>query len=296
MESIMRARTERVRTAGWIGLLVNLGLAAFKLAAGWLGHSQAVMADAIHSLTDIATDLVVILGVRYWSAPADEGHPHGHRRIETLTTIFIGLTVATAAVGISWEAIRSFGGPTHPPTGVAFIAAVFSIVVKEGLYQWTSRVGSEVSSSALVANAWHHRTDALSSIPVAAAVGLAMVNHRFVVLDQIGALVVGVFILHASFRIIRPALDQLIDAGAPPRQKAAIEELALEVDGVIAAHALRTRFVGSALAVDLHVEVDPELNVAQGFEIATSVKKTLVDRGPNVADVMVQIEPARDLR
>jgi cation diffusion facilitator family transporter len=286
-------RVSHVRFAGWVGLVVNLGLACFKLAAGALGHSQAVMADAVHSLTDTATDIVVILGVRYWSAPADENHPHGHRRLETLVTAFIGFIVAAAAVGIGWDAISSFGKPTHPPTVVALVAAVASIIVKEGLYHWTSRVGRKTGSAALAANAWHHRTDALSSIPVAAAVGLAMFDHRLAVLDQIGAIVVAVFVLHASFRIIRPAFDQLMDAGAPPGQREELERLALEVEGVLAAHALRTRYVGSELAVDLHIEVDPELSVADGFEIANRVKRELTERGPSVADVMVQIEPIK---
>ena len=293
MKITMTADAERVRYAGWVGLLVNLGLGAFKLAAGWLGHSQAVMADAIHSLTDTATDIAVILGVRYWSALADEGHPYGHRRLETLVTIVIGFVVAAAAIGIGWDAIRSFGQPTHPPTSVALIAALISIVVKEGLYQWTARVARRAGSAALKANAWHHRTDALSSVPVAAAVAVAIFDHRLAVVDQIGALVVSIFVLHAAIRIVRPALDQLIDAGAPRSQRQALERLALEVDGVLAAHALRTRYVGSELAVDLHVEVEPTLTVAEGFAIASRVKHELRERGPGVADVMVQIEPKR---
>jgi cation diffusion facilitator family transporter len=284
----------QIRLAGWTGLVVNVALALIKLAAGWLGHSQAVMADAVHSLTDISTDIVVILGVRYWTAPADAEHPHGHRRLETLVTVFIGLVVAAAAIGIGWDAVRTFGRPIHPPTAIALAAAILSIAVKETLFQWTARLSQETASAALAANAWHHRTDALSSIPVAAAVAVAMIDHRLAVVDRIGALVVAVFILHAAIRIIRPALDQLIDAGAPPGQRERLEALALEVEGVQSAHALRTRYVGSELAVDLHVEVEPELSVAEGFEIANRVKRELMDQGPGVADVMVQIEPHED--
>ena len=281
----------QVRYAGWIGLVVNLSLAAVKLAAGLLGHSQAVVADAIHSLTDTVTDVALILGVRYWSAPADERHPHGHRRFETLVTVFIGLVVAAAAVGIGWDAITSFGQPSHPPSTIALVAALLSIGIKEALYHWTLRMGKKIDSPALVANAWHHRTDALSSVPVAIAVAVAMVDHRLAVVDQIGALVVAVFVLHASFRIIRPALDQLVDAGAPTAHRRELERLALEVDGVLAAHALRTRYIGSELAVDIHIEVDANLSVADGFAIARQVKNDLLGRGPKVADVVVQIEP-----
>jgi cation diffusion facilitator family transporter len=283
-----------VRRAGWVGLVVNLGLAAFKLAAGVVGHSQAVVADAVHSLSDTATDLALIFGVRYWSAPADERHPHGHRRFETLITVFIGLIVAAAAVGIGWEAVSSFGKPSHPPSTVALVAAVASIAVKEALYHWTRRIAKRTRSSALVANAWHHRTDALSSIPVAVAVGVAIFDHRLAVVDQIGALIVGIFVLHAAIRIIRPALDQLVDTAAPTDQRREIEEIALAVDGVRSAHALRTRYVGSELAVDLHLEVDGDLTVAEGFDIALTVKRNLLERGPDIADVVVQIEPHED--
>ena len=287
----MSSRISDIRFAGWIGLLVNLVLAAAKLIAGVLGHSQAVVADAIHSLSDTVTDVALILGVRYWSAPADERHPHGHRRFETLITVFIGLMVAAAAVGIGWEAISSFGRPSHPPSIFALIASLVSIGTKEALYRWSLKVGRQTGSSALVANAWHHRTDALSSIPVAIAVAIAMVDHRLAVVDQIGALVVSVFVLHAAFRIIRPALDELVDAGAPSAHRKELERLALDVDGVRAAHALRTRYIGSELAVDVHVEVDADLSVADGFEIARRVKRDLLQRGPDVADVIVQIEP-----
>ena len=263
----MDSRVSQMRFAGWMGLVVNLALAAAKLSAGLLGHSQAVVADAVHSLSDTVTDIALILGVRYWSAPADERHPHGHRRFETLVTVFIGLMVAAAAVGIGWEAVTSFGRPSHPPSIIALAAALLSIGVKEALYRWTAKMGRKTGSSALVANAWHHRTDALSSVPVAIAVSIAMIDHRLAVVDQIGAIVVAIFVLHAAIRIIRPALDELVDAGAPRAHRKELERLALEVAGVRAAHALRTRYIGSELAVDVHIEVDAELSVADGLSL-----------------------------
>lgn len=293
-DETMTSRISRIRRAGWVGLVVNLALTAVKLAAGLVGHSQAVIADAIHSLSDIVTDIALILGVRYWSAPADDRHPHGHRRFETLITVFIGLMVAAAAVGIAWDAVRSLGGPSHPPSIIALAAALLSIGVKEALYRWTVKIGERTGSPALVANAWHHRTDALSSVPVAIAVSIAMIDHRLAVIDQIGAVVVAVFVLHAAFQIIRPALDELVDAGAPSAHRRELERLALDVEGVRAAHALRTRYIGSELAVDVHVEVDADLSVAEGFAIAREVRRDLMKRGPNVADVVVQIEPHVD--
>lgn len=283
-----------MRRAGWVGLVCNLGLAGAKAAAGVLGHSHAVLADAVHSLSDLATDFAIIFGVRFWSAPADENHPHGHGRIETLITVAIGLALAAVAVGMGVRAIRGLQqGVETPPTGIALAAAVLSIAVKEVLYRWTAAVGRRVRSSATVANAWHHRSDALSSVPAAAAVAVAMVDPEWAVVDRVGAVVVCLLILQASWRILKPAVEQLIDRGAPAADRRRIEKLALEVDGVESAHAVRTRYVGAELSVDLHVEVDGALSVAEGHAIATAVRRRLVEEGPDVADAVVQIEPCQ---
>ena len=284
--------TSKVRRVGWVGLVCNLLLAAAKAVAGVLGHSQAVLADALHSLTDSVTDIAVILGVRYWSAPADDDHPHGHGRIETLVTVVIGLAVGAVAVGMGVEAIRGLREESRfVPSGIALVVSLASILGKEILYQWTARVGREVRSPALVANAWHHRSDAISSIPAALAVGFALINPEWAVVDSVGAVVVCLLILQASWKILRPAVDQLIDAGAPAEERRQIEELAVQVDGVEAAHAVRTRYVGADLAVDLHVEVDGGLSVGEGHTIAVAVRQKLVDDGPNVVDAVVQVEP-----
>jgi cation diffusion facilitator family transporter len=288
----MTSASSRVSRVGWVGLLCNLALAAAKAAAGILGHSQAVLADALHSLTDSVTDIAVILGVRYWTAPADEDHPHGHGRIETLITVVIGLAIGAVAIGMGIQAIRGLRhAPELAPSGIALVVALISIAVKEILYRWTARVGREVRSPALVANAWHHRSDAISSIPAAVAVAVTLIDPEWAVVDRVGAVVVCLLILQASWRILRPALDQLIDAGAPAADRRRIEELALQVDGVEAAHAVRTRFVGADLAVDLHVEVDGGLSVAEGHVIAVAVRRKLLEDGPNVNDAVVQIEP-----
>jgi len=290
----MTSASSKVSRVGWVGLLCNLALAAAKAAAGILGHSQAVLADALHSLTDSVTDIAVILGVRFWTAPADEDHPHGHGRIETLITVVIGLIVGAVAVAMGVQAIRGLRhDPGTVPTAVALVVALVSIVVKEVLYRWTAKVGREVRSPALEANAWHHRSDAISSIPAAVAVAVTLIDPGWAVVDRVGAVVVCLLILQASWRILRPALDQLIDAGAPAADRRRIEELALQVDGVEAAHAVRTRYVGADLAVDLHVEVDGGLSVGEGHSIAVAVRRKLIEEGPNVIDALVQIEPHR---
>ena len=290
----MTTASSRVSRVGWVGLLCNLVLAAAKAAAGILGHSQAVLADALHSLTDSVTDIAVILGVRFWTAPADEDHPHGHGRIETLITVVIGLIVGAVAVGMGVQAIRGLRhDPGTAPTAIALVVALVSIAVKEVLYRWTAKVGREVRSPALEANAWHHRSDAISSIPAAVAVAVTLIDPGWAVVDRVGAVVVCLLILQASWRILRPALDQLIDAGAPASDRGRIEELALQVDGVEAAHAVRTRYVGADLAVDLHVEVDGGLSVGEGHAVAVAVRRKLIEEGPNVIDALVQIEPHR---
>jgi cation diffusion facilitator family transporter len=289
-----RNAVSRVRQVGWVGLLINLLLAAAKAAAGIFGHSQAVLADALHSLTDAVTDIAVILGVRYWSAPADEDHPHGHGRIETLVTVMIGIAIGAVAVGMGIEAIRGLRHqPESNPAGIALGVALLSIAVKEVLYRWTAAVGREVGSPALEANAWHHRSDAISSIPAAVAVTVSIIDPEWAVVDRVGAVVVCLLILQASWRILRPSIDQLIDAAAPIGDRRRIEEIALTVDGVEAAHAVRTRYIGAQLAVDLHVEVDGGLGVGEGHAIAVAVRRAIVEKGPNVVDAVVQIEPHR---
>ena len=290
-ESAYRA----VRRVGWIGLLVNLLLAAAKAAAGILGHSQAVLADALHSLSDSVTDVAVILGVRYWTAPADEDHPHGHGRIETLITVIIGLAVGLVAVGMGWRAVLGLehAGSAVQPAPITLVVALISIVVKEILYRWTVGVGRKLGSPALVANAWHHRSDAISSIPAATAVAITLVEPSWAFIDRVGAVIVCLFILQAAWRILHPAVNQLIDAAAPSEDRRRIEKLAREVEGVEAAHAVRTRYVGAKLAVDLHIEVDAGLSVEEGHAIALKVRRRLIDKGPDVVDAIVQIEPCR---
>ena len=287
-----KSTAAQVRHVGWVGLIVNLLLSALKMAAGIVGHSHAVVADAVHSLSDVVTDFAVIAGVHFWTKPADEDHPHGHQRIETLVTVVIGLFLSVVAVGLAWDAIN---GGRYPdgvaPTPIALGAALVSIVFKEALYWWTAAEGRRLDSPALVANAWHHRSDALSSVPAAIAVAVAVIDPRLAFVDRIGAVAVCVIILYAGWKIIAPALAQLVDTAAPADERHRLEEVAMSVDGVRGAHGLRTRYVGSKLAVDLHVAVDPDLSVEQGHRIAEAVKRALIEDGPKVHDVLVKVEP-----
>lgn len=283
---------QRVRRATWVGLFCNVVLAIGKIAAGIIGGSAAVVADGVHSVSDLVSDLALLIGTLFWDQPPDERHPHGHRRIETLVTAGIGLSLAGVGIGMAWDAATHFNkpGPGHV-TAVALYAALASVIIKEWLYHWTLKQGKMAQSPALIANAWHHRSDAFSSIPAVLAVGTALLNPRLGWVDRVGVLLICGFILKAAWQIFHPALQQLIDAGAPPEVRDRLGELALEVDGVRNAHALRTRYMGAQLAVDLHLEVDKDLSVGDGFEIARSVRSHLLENGPNVGDVIVQVEP-----
>lgn len=281
-----------VRQVTWVGLVVNVMLAALKLVCGVLGHSQAVVADSVHSITDCATDVAILVGVRFWIKPPDDCHPHGHRRIETVVTVLIGVSLAGVAVGLGYRAVTTLLAPNGGTPGwIALVAAGVSIVAKETLYRWTALVGRRVKSSALVANAWHHRSDAFSSVPAFIAVGGALLMPGWNWLDHLGAIVVSLFILHSAVKILRPAYNELIDAGAPVMVRDELAALAAGVPGVREVHGVRTRFLGERLHVDLHVQVDPQLTVQQGHDIGGAVKYKLLHEGPDVADVLVHLEP-----
>lgn len=288
-------RTGYIRKVTLIGLIVNLLLFGFKLTAGLVGASQAVVADAVHSLSDCTTDVAVIVGAHYWNQPADKTHPYGHARLETLVTIFIGVILLIAALGLGWNGIETLHEKhPKPPGWIALIAAGVSIACKECLYRWTAWAGRRVKSTALTANAWHHRTDALSSVPVVFAVGAAVIVPDWTFLDHLGAVVVSLFIFHAALKIIWPGIQELIDSGAPAETYEKIRALALQNPRVWEVHKIRTRYVSRSLQVDLHVHVDGQLTVSEGHDIAGDVKRRILMQGPDVVDVVVHVEPASE--
>lgn len=282
-----------IRRVTWIGLVVNIIISALKLAVGTLGSSQAVVADGVHSLSDMTTDIAVLVGVRFWSPPADECHPYGHRRIETMVTLGIGVALALVALGIAYRGIATVRDEHIVQPGViALIGALVSIVAKEILYRWTVSVGKRIKSSALVANAWHHRSDALSSLPAALAVTLAVISPAMSFVDHLGAVIVALFILHASWKIMKPALAELSDRGAPAGVRAHICKVAAGTGGVKDVHALRTRRVGPGIFVDMHITVDAGMTVLQGHDVSEAVKRRVQEQVPDVIDVVVHLEPS----
>ncbi|MGM0452233.1 MAG: cation diffusion facilitator family transporter [Thermodesulfobacteriota bacterium] len=286
-----------IRRVTWWGFFGNIALSVFKIIAGIFGHSQSLVADGIHSVTDTVTDLAVIVGSYIWSKPADQSHPYGHKRLETTVSIFIGVFLFAAGIGIGWKSLASIDDRhIHHPTMIALIAAVVSIFTKEGLFQWTRLVGKRVNSVSLTANAWHHRIDAFSSIPVVVAVAAAIVNPAWHILDHAAAFLVAGLVCYAASRIVLSGFKELVDQGAPREVCEEIREIAMTNPKVRQVHDIRTRYTGNRLHVDLHVVVDSGLTVYAAHQVAGDCKARILEKGPNVVDVVVHIEPMESAR
>ncbi len=273
-------------------LLLNLLLSAVKLIVGLVGNSQALVADGMHSLSDCASDIGILVGVRFWSAPADEEHPFGHWRIEALVTIAMGLSLTGIAIALvlrAWHTVQ--GGTQTPPSWFTLLAALLTIALKEWMYRWTIRQAEHHHSSALAANAWHQRSDALSSIPAAAAITGAIAYPEVAFLDPLGALVVSGFVLYAALRILQKACADIMDESLPRAQRKEIADVVLATEGVTGTHEIRTRRVGPGFYLDLHVLVPGHLTVQHGHDIAETVRTALLARTFRLLDVVVHIEP-----
>ncbi len=288
----MNSKEKEIRKVTWVGFVINVFLSIVKIIAGIFGQSQAVLADGIHSLSDTSTDIAVIAGSYFWSRPPDSGHPYGHQRIETIVSIFIGVVLFAAGAGIGFEAMRTMRQPpSNPPGWIALAASIISIICKEALYQWTAGAGKRIKSLALSANAWHHRLDAISSIPVLIAVGMAILWPSWHLIDTVGALFVSLLILYAASKILFTGFGELIDAGAPMELCERIKAIALQNPSVHQVHGIRTRYTGSSLQVDLHVVVDGAMTVYESHQVAEDIEGRILNEGPDVVDVLAHIEP-----
>jgi cation diffusion facilitator family transporter len=293
-----RLRSHEILYVAWVGFWLNLALSAFKITAGILGNSRAVVADGVHTLSDLITDIALLVCVRFWMAPPDHSHPYGHKRLESLVSFAISVLLVIVAIGIAWEALGRIGRQEDTVGSVlALFAALSSVVCKELLYHWTAKKGRVLKSDALAANAWHHRSDALSSIPVCIAVAVAMWFPAWAVVDLIGAIVVAVFILYAACKICLSAVRVLMDGGTDAAMLEKISEYAKRTPGVKGVHDLRTRFVGQGLQIDLHACIDADITVGQGNEIAHALEDSLYTAdaaayiGVEIFDVLVHIDP-----
>ena len=285
---------KNIEKVTWIGLWANVILALIKLAMGITGRSQAVVADALHSFSDTGSDLVILFGVRYWTAPPDACHPFGHQKIESFVTFSISLILLGVAAGIGYNAIISLMHPVatklHP---MVILAPVLSLIVKEILFRITYTAGVKNRASSLKANAWHHRTDALSSIPVLVAVTAGLINPKLAFLDPVGAILVSIFIIKAGLGILGGGIAELVDAGMSQQEMARMRTLIENTPHVRGVHRLRSRKTGGAFYIDLHLVVDGRITVQQGHDISGAVKKTLMENKPNIIEVMIHLEPVQ---
>ena len=286
------AEKDKIRNITLLGLLANILLSGVKFALGIMGNSQAVVADALHSFSDTSSDFVILFGVKYWTAPADDCHPFGHQKIESFVTITIGLILMGVAIGIGYNAILSLMTPSKASLNwVVIIGPLLSFIVKEIMFRLTYRVGIETNSSSVKANAWHHRTDALSSIPVLVAVVATLINPKLAFLDQVGAIIVSVFIIKVGLDILFSSVSELLDAGMPQHELIAIENTIMTIPDVKGAHRIRSRKIAGSFYLDLHLEVEGSMTVTAGHNISETVKEILLEKNSRIIDVMVHLEP-----
>jgi len=286
------SKEKQIRKVSWIGLVINIILSLIKIVAGIYGKSQAVFADGIHSIFDTATDIAIIIGSYFWSKPPDSSHPYGHKRLETIVSISIGVVLFLAGAGIGMEAVSTLHEKNHiQPGWMALLAAILSIITKEILYQWTAATGKRVKSLALSANAWHHRIDAISSIPVLIAVGVSILWPSLNFIDGVGAIIVSLLIFYTALKIIIIGFTELLDVGAPREICEQIKTIALKNSSVHQVHGLRTRYAGSCIQVDLHAVVDGSMTVFESHQVSEDIERRILKEGPDVVDVVVHIEP-----
>lgn len=293
--SIEARRYAVTRKVTLIGTAVDAGLGALKLVAGWFAQSQALIADGVHSLSDLATDLIVIIAARKAGEEADEDHPYGHGRFETLATVVLGLSLIAVGAGLAFDAVRRMLEPELllTPAPWAIWAAVVSVFAKEAIYQYTIRQARKIRSKLLEANAWHSRSDAISSLVVIAGLLGTMAGLEYV--DAVAAIVVAWMIGRIGWDFALHSVRELVDTGLDEETVASIRETIMTVDGVGALHELRTRRMGSSALVDVHIILaNPRVSVSEGHQLSEAVRHRVMQRIDDIADVMVHIDPEDD--
>lgn len=288
------SRYREIRWVTLVGSAIDLALGLLKLLFGYLANSQALIADGVHSLSDLATDFMVLFAAKHGSRDADESHPYGHGRFETLATVALGIALILVAIGIAWDAIERLFHPEEllQPGVWALVVAVVSVFSKEWIYHYTMRLAKKLKSSMLKANAWHSRTDAISSIVVVIGVGGTMAGLEY--LDSVAAVLVGAMVAKIGWDLAWQSVHELVDTALDPERVEVIRKEILSVGGVRELHMLRTRMMGGDALVDVHVIVDPKLSVSEGHYIGEKVRKRLIDEVEEVSDVMVHVDPEND--
>lgn len=292
-----RQRTESAVRVTWIGFFVNFVLSCGKIAAGFFGRSSAMIADGIHSFSDFVTDLVVIVFVKIAGKGRDERHQYGHGKFETLATLIISLLLLFVAIGLFYDGITKVsdsikGAILDKPSYLALIAALVSILTKEWLYRITAREGKKTNNQAVIANAWHHRSDAFSSIGTFIGIAGAMfLGDKWRVLDPIACIIVSLLILKVGIDLMKPAFSELLESSLPVETEEEIGRIIMAVDGVKRYHNLKTRKSGNYFIIDVHIKVDPTITIVAAHDIATNVEYSIKNRWGSATQVMVHTEP-----
>lgn len=292
-------REDEIARVTLTGSVVNLLLVGLKAVAGVAGHSAAMISDAVHSLSDFVTDIVVLVFVRVSARPQDDDHDYGHGKYETIATLFIGLALAAAAIGIVVSGAHKLAAwlqseDLQAPGMLALWAALASIVVKEILYQYTRIKGKKLDSPALEANAWHHRSDALSSIGAAIGIGGAiLLGKRWTVLDPLASIVVGAMLVKVAWDLLGPSFSELTDSSLPANLENEMLEIIRSVDGVEDPHNLRTRRIGNRIAAEVHIRMDGTRTLAEAHEKASEVERRFRERFGPESHIIIHMEPLK---
>ena len=282
-----------------VGSIVNMLLVVCKFVAGFWGRSTAVVADAVHSLSDLLTDIVVILFVRISGKPADDDHDYGHGKYETLATAIIGIVLFAVGVGILVESAEKIvavvNGVVLPrPSSIAIVVTVCSVIWKEVLYWYTIEMGRKYNSHTVIANAWHHRSDALSSVGVLLGIcGAMFLGEKWRILDPIAAVVVSGFIIKVAIDLLKPCLDELLERSLPKDVEHKIEEIILSVEGVSSPHHLRTRRIGNNYAIEVHIRMCGDMTLHEAHRITTTVERKLKEQFGAGTHVGIHTEPIK---
>ena len=281
------------------GSAVNVVLLVFKFVAGFFGGSAAMIADAVHSLSDFITDVIVLLFVRLSSKPEDSDHDYGHGKYETLATSLIGLALLCVGVMIMYNGVHSIvsavmGNPLPQPGMIALAAALVSIALKEWAYRFTAKVGRECESQAVVANAWHHRSDALSSIGTAVGIGGAiLLGDKWAVLDPIAAVVVSVFIIRTAWQLTKKSAGELLEQSLPAEMEREIETIVAREPMASEVHHLRTRRIGSHIAIEMHLRMPGDISLYESHQHATNIEQKLRKRFGASTHIGLHVEPLK---
>lgn len=290
-------REKEIYKVTLVGGAVNLLLLVFKFVAGVLGHSSAMIADAVHSLSDFVTDIVVLVFVKISNLPKDKSHDYGHGKYETLALTIIGVALMVVAVSIIVEgatkiAFQLNGGTLESPGMLAFWAAIVSIVLKELTYRYSIIKAKKLNSKAVEANAWHHRSDALSSISTAVGIGGAIFfGQRWAILDPIASVVVGAFIVKVAFDLLKHGIGDLMEQSLPDKVEDEIMQMVAELPGVVEPHNLRTRRIGNHYAIELHIRMDGDISLREAHDKASEIEDLLRKQYGEETHVAIHVEP-----